>query len=70
MKKRDIIKLLENFDDDFNVELNYYENIPEEELQKMSYPYPYKKVAYDLIDGDISYSEKSGYLELIKQEEE
>ena len=66
MKKSDIIKILDRFDDDSEITFRHIETISDDELKEMSYPYPFCDIDYSIEYGDQSYSEKHGYIELSK----
>lgn len=51
-------QLIKNLDDDFNIELRIRQRLSDEELRRMSYPYPYKTQYTHLEFDDIGYSDK------------
>ena len=69
MKKHDIINILNQFDDEDEIIFRHIERIPEQELIGVSYPYPFRDIDFSLANyGDQSYSEKHGYIELVKDD--
>lgn len=50
--------LIKNLDDDFRIEVKIMEEIPDEELENMSYPYPWKMTKATLEMADVGYSDK------------
>ena len=50
--------LIKNLDDDFKIEVKIMEEIPDEELEGMSYPYPWKMTEATLEMADVGYSDK------------
>jgi len=62
MKVKELKQFLNRLDDDFNVELLGKKAIPQEQLDKMSYPFPYDRYRFELTTGDIGYSSKIAQL--------
>lgn len=60
----DMARALSTLDADFEVVARITKEIPEEELQGMSYPYPFETAYYTLSVGDIGYSDKRIILDL------
>jgi hypothetical protein len=55
----DFRKLTKDLDDDFTIELRVRKRVPEEELKKRRYPYPYDTEYFDgFAFDDIGYSDK------------
>ena len=54
----DLRKIISDLDDDFKLNMRIMEEISEEELKGMSYPYPWRKYDGCLEFGDIGYSDK------------
>lgn len=51
-------KLIANMDDDFTLEIDYMIEIPNEELVKTRYPYPWRRKECKLEYHDTGYSDK------------
>ena len=54
----DLRKIIEDIDDDFKLDMRIMEEISEEELKGMSYPYPWNMYDDTLEFQDIGYSNK------------
>ena len=54
----DLRKIIANLDDDFKLDMRIMEEISEEELKSMSYPYPWRMYDGYLEFQDIGYSDK------------
>lgn len=54
----DLRKIIADLDDDFKLDMRIMEEIPEEELKGMSYPYPWRMYDGHLEFQDIGYSDK------------
>lgn len=55
----DFRKLTKDLDDDFVIELRVRRRVPEEELKKRRYPYPYDTEYFEGFEfDDIGYSDK------------
>ena len=54
----DLRKLIADLDDDFKLDVRIMEEISEEELKSMSYPYPWRMYDGYLEFQDIGYSDK------------
>ena len=51
-------KATKNLDDDFKLEIDFFKEVPEEELARRSYPYPWDRLECDLEFNDVGYSDK------------
>ena len=58
MKVKELKEFLDQLDDDFKVVLHANKKIPQEQLDKMSYPYPIETTYFEIETGDIGYSDK------------
>ena len=56
MKAKELIKMLEGFED-FDIELTVHRRLSEEELKALTYPYPYEIIKTELELDDIGYSD-------------
>lgn len=54
----DLKNLIKNLDDDFKIEIKIMEEIPDEKLKGMMYPYPWKMTDAILEMADVGYSDK------------
>ena len=55
----DLRKVIADLDDDFTIEMRVRTRVPDEELAKRSYPYPFDTEYIDGIEfDDIGYSDK------------
>lgn len=54
----DLRKIIADIDDDFKLDMRIMEEISEEELKGMSYPYPWNMYDATLEFQDIGYSDK------------
>ena len=54
----DLRKMISNLDDDFRLDIRIMEEIPEEELKDISYPYPWRMYDGYLEFQDIGHSDK------------
>lgn len=55
----DFRRLTENLDDDFKIDFRVRTRVPDEELVKRAYPYPYDTEYFEGFDfDDIGYSDK------------
>ena len=59
--------LIKNLDDDFKIEIKIMEEIPKEDLERMTYPYPWKMTDATLEMTDIWYSDKIFSLSVYKK---
>lgn len=70
---RKIVKALESLEDDYDVKLRTSEEIPQKELDEMSYPYPFVHEKYSLDDDinniQVGYSSKLVLIGIIKDED-
>ena len=57
MKKKELLKMLERIDDDFEIKFNYRKELKEEELD-ITYPMPYEYKNLSYNGYDIGYSSK------------
>lgn len=57
---------IKNIDDDFVLDVYIEENIPEEQLKKSSYPYPYEYIPAKLEIVGIGYSSKTVKINIVK----
>ena len=62
MKVRELREFIERLDDDFEIELLGKKKIPQEELDKMAYPFPYDIYKFELTTGDVGHSSKIAQL--------
>ena len=62
-------KILKDFEDDYKLEIDYMILIPDEQLLKMSYPYPWIRKECRLEFHDVGYSDKVIYFGLYDKEE-
>ena len=51
-------EILKDIDDDFKIDINIVEVIPEETLKNASYPYPYNYIDGKITYDDVGYSDK------------
>ena len=58
MKVKELKEFINSLDDDFDIELNTQEKIPQNELDQMDWKYPYRTNKYQLTTGDVGYSNK------------
>jgi hypothetical protein len=69
VKKKDLIKILERVDDDFEIELFHTTEIQKEELEGMSYPFPFTWDKFKIEEmRDIGHSDKVISFEIIEQD--
>ena len=55
----DLRKVIADLDDDFTIEMRVRTRVPDEELAKRGYPYPFDTKYFDGIEfDDIGYSDK------------
>lgn len=66
MKSKDLIKILQQYED-FDVEFFTTKEISLEELEGVSYPYPYEYVDCDIRLVDVGYSDNVLKLEVIER---
>jgi hypothetical protein len=62
MKVKELKQFLDRLDDDFDIKLLGKKAIPQEQLDKMSYTFPYDRFEFELETGDIGYSSKIAQL--------
>lgn len=63
----DFRKATQYLEDDFKLEVNFFEELTEEELKDMIYPYPWECTEGNLELNDIGYSDRIIYLGLYKK---
>lgn len=69
MKKKELLKILEKVDDDFEIELFHSRMLSPEELEGMSYPFPMVWDKYRIDETfDIGYSDKIISFEIVEVE--
>jgi hypothetical protein len=66
----DMRKATKNLDDDFKIIVDLFERIPDEQLKKMSYPYPYYRTEMDFEFNDVGYSDKEACFGVYQKTEE
>ena len=62
MKVKKLKQFLDRLDDDFDIKLLGKKAIPQEQLDKMSYPFPCDRFEFELTTGDIGHSSKIAQL--------
>lgn len=60
-------KAISNIDDDFTVDARIVRELSEEELSGSNYPYPYEYTKANLEIGDIGYSDKNVFIDVVKE---
>ena len=61
-------KAIANIDDDFTIDVRIVRELSEEELSGSSYPYPYEYTKANLEIGDIGYSDKDVFINVVEIE--